>query len=348
MTAKRKRAPGQAAARSPQLDQPAEQEPEIPATGREIVQDSAERTVEDEIGYLLAQLGAAGGQLWIHRRLESGKWAYCGTLGSVGFTAATVQRKFGGGTFRVEARRANSGLVSARRTIEVAAPLEQDSSDLGAVLREVMTELRTRQPAAAAMDPMQLAIQMQQVAATQMTTLVAMLEALRPKEAPAAAPALESQVSILRDLLELAPRLLRPARENGDSALDKYLPGIFDLLRGMRTPQPSPEAAPLPGPSPQPPIEGQPVNPIWAQLAPHVPRLIALAQSHSDVDLWADVIQEQAPAAVRAIIEMERDPDDLAGEFCTVFPAAAPHRDWFRRLLVSLIMPGPQETELSV
>lgn len=343
MTAKRsKRTPPAEPAQKKRTATPAAVE-NVPApTGREIIQDQPPAEIRDEIGELLAALGPDGGQLILSRRTETGKWAYVGTLGATGFSAALVQDRFGGGEYRIHARKARGGQTVGSRVVEIAAlpPGAQNGAE-GALLRELLAELRTvRQPAA--MDPMQLAIQMQQVAATQMTTLVGLLEALRSKDAPAAAaPALENQVSILRDLLDLAPKLLRNGpRDDGGSSLDKYLPGIFDLLRGMQRPP-----LPVPAPAPQPQTQdGAPVNPIWAQLAPHVPHLIALAQTHGDPALWADVIQERAPAAVRAIEAMQRTPESLADEFCVVYPAAAPHREWFVGLLAELMTPDPAET----
>lgn len=314
-------------------------------TGRDVSPGAGAQDPPDDLLALLEGLGDD------HRfklyRVEQGKKAFV-TSGEPGaFSEDWVSDQFGGGEYELRVMKPGGKYGGSRRfsisgepkpikrrgPAAEAAPAAATPANLERLLTELLTEFRTgNRPANPPENPLALVAALGTVAAKQTESMVAMIA---PLIAAFSKPSKGADAEDILRWIELGQNMKGDGEGSTIAALRPLVDPVARILdRAAAAPNPPQTAGALPAGG----GSGAPVGGL-ALMRPWMSKLLKKAEAGSDPGLWADLIADEHPDAVAWLIghvEKSGGVPAVMTEFRTMYPAIAPHAEWFTRLLEML------------
>lgn len=325
-------------------------------TGEVDDDDDSEQTTVDRVIGMLANSGGAERAYVRVSRVLGGKVEFCTKYSVADFEAgdlAMIRDHWGPGEYQLQVYGMQPGtnrfVILTRETVLVAAPRTPVAaaaapvSDLAAYMQQMADSQRellraiTERPQVDSMASMRETLAM----------MTMFREAMGLGASGGGAPknALADVVAAMRELRAVSEEINPPAREPGlMGAVEKMLPLIQAGLaqHQQRAAVATPAAPALP--SPQPPAaspapatpdlatsqpETEDVNAIdMIKLKGHLATLVAMARAEGPIDTAAQLVYDELPDLVIALMESDKWFDD----FVQVAPEAKPFEAWFQKV----------------
>lgn len=298
-------------------------------------------TWPDELADAIGELGGEG---TVHLyRVEGGNRVFVTTMDSGTFSLEAVQRELGPGRYQARIKAADGKwMKGGARTFSVAAPpaparrTEEPPPWLSRVLDRIERLEERAAPAAAAgaaPDPLKLFADIGQIASAQTAQTVALIQALIPvmqgKGGGGIGP--RAMLELIRTGAELSGR--SGEAEGAAGVLERVGGRVLGLIERAEGRQEQPGGWGLPA-LPAPGTNGtegeEPTVPIvvpakespFSEVAPHLPRLLKLADGGADVAMWAVAFDASFPRAtdVVAALTDQLGHDVVMRELAATFP----------------------------
>lgn len=306
----------------------------------------------EDVERALQELGAGVASVVLYTFDKQGKQSYLCTMGVDEFSLENVKTQYGGGRYFARFRAAGGEFLAGKMfrvderwtpaTVPTAPAPVGGGSELVTVVRELLLEMRdqrNRAPAPAS-DPMELVAKLGAVSAQNMATMMGVMQSMN-KGGGGNAVTPETMMEAVQLGVELAGKGGGGGGEDNELAktIREFAGPLLQILsRATNSAPQRPAAAVTEGkvvgtiaPTDAPAAaQGEP--PWVALLRPHIPQLVKLASENADTNLWAAVIDSQAPKMARWLEGAARDPE-FVDALLQKFPELVAYRTWCVHLL---------------